>query len=331
MAADDVDFAGKGQKKGIGAKVRGCCNSIWNPQKKEFLGRTGSSWAKIGVFYIIFYSCLAGFFAIMLVGFFATLDEQAPTMTKMYSLIKQNPGMGFRPMFAKDSTLIKLNSTDPETYRDQIDDMVKYLRENKYLDDHNKTSNVSVDVDGTPLFNLEDVMNSGDCKLKDDRYDSFGYAEGKPCIMLKINRVYAWAPENFDNESLSTDFGKEAKTALEKQGLPFPQPGHILVSCEGENDGDVDNLGKPKFFPASGFPFGFYPYNNTKLYRAPIVFVQFPDAKEGVVMQVWCKLWVKNIKHHKNDKAGSVHFELMVDKPKKEDPQSDASNADVTR
>jgi len=32
-----------------------------------------------------------------------------------------------------------------------------------------------------------------------------------------------------------------------------------------------------------------------------------------VYCQIWCKLWVSNIKHHKNDKAGSIHFELMAD------------------
>jgi sodium/potassium-transporting ATPase subunit beta len=88
---------------------------------------------------------------------------------------------------------------------------------------------------------------------------------------------------------------------------------YIGVSCEGENDGDVDNLGTPAFYPQNGFPFSFYPYRNDPMYRAPIVFVKFPNVKHGVIIQIWCKLWVKNIKHHKNDKAGSVHFELLVD------------------
>ena len=48
--------------------------------------------AKIGVFYLVFYSCLALFFAIMLAGFFATLDSRAPTQKGLYSLIKANPG-----------------------------------------------------------------------------------------------------------------------------------------------------------------------------------------------------------------------------------------------
>jgi len=49
--------------------------------------------AKIGLFYLIFYSCLAGFFAIMLTGFFQTLSDDHPKQTGLFSLIKGNPGM----------------------------------------------------------------------------------------------------------------------------------------------------------------------------------------------------------------------------------------------
>lgn len=53
---------------------------------------------------------------------------------------------------------------------------------------------------------------------------------------------------------------------------------------------------------------------NTKGYQSPLVFVRFNKIKYGSLIQVWCKLWAYNIKHHKNDKAGSVHFELLVDR-----------------
>merc|ERR1712241_1203943 len=52
---------------------------LWNPETKEFLGRTGMSWLKISVFYLIYYSCLAGFFMLMLLAFFATLSNDRPT------------------------------------------------------------------------------------------------------------------------------------------------------------------------------------------------------------------------------------------------------------
>jgi sodium/potassium-transporting ATPase subunit beta len=314
MAADDVDYAGgKGQKKGFGAKVRGCCRSIWNPQKKEFLGRTGCSWAKISLFYIVFYSCLAGFFAIMLVGFFSTLDPTKPTMQDMYSLIKQNPGMGFRPMKDKSTTLIKFNSSDVDTYSDHIQDILTFLKENKYLNgDLSVNTNESSDSEGKLLFGF-DSLGQGCDLIRDDINSSFGFKDGKPCVLLKINRVINWAPKAFDNESLSEEFGQDATKALGGR----MDPDYVGVSCEGENDADVDNLGTVDFYPNKGFKIDYFPYTNAEHYRAPIVFAKFTDAKIGSVIQIWCKLWVKNIKHHKNDKGGSVHFELLVDGPYK--------------
>jgi len=283
---------------------------VWNPQKKELLGRTGTSWAKIGAFYLVFYSCLAGFFAIMLLGFFSTLDKTAPTMQKMYSPMKQNPGMGFRPMTKKDSTLIKFNATDSESYEKQINDILSYLRDGGYVDSDYATSNVTHDTSGKELFSVDEAMNSSGCAINHtDINKSFGYADGEPCVLLKINKVYDWEPAAFDNETLNTEFGEEAQKALGDR-LTFTDIG---VTCEGENDADIDNLGGIQFYPDSGYQFQYFPYKNEQLYRAPLVFAKFSGAQKGVVMQVWCKLWTQNIKHHKNDKAGSVHFELMID------------------
>jgi len=80
-----------------------------------------------------------------------------------------------------------------------------------------------------------------------------------------------------------------------------------------QNDADIDNIGPLTFFPSTGFPYIFYPYKVQDNYRPPIVFVKFEMPKNKAIIQVWCKLWAKNIKHHKNDKAGSIHFELVVD------------------
>ena len=81
-----------------------------------------------------------------------------------------------------------------------------------------------------------------------------------------------------------------------------------------QNEADRDNLGHVDFYPTLGFPFNYYPYTNTDNYKAPLVFAKFTNVKQGVLVQVWCKLWAQNIMHHKNDKAGSIHFELFVDK-----------------
>lgn len=270
----------------------------------------------------------------MLVGFFSTVDDKMPTMTNMYSLIKQNPGMGYRPNPNKETTLIKYSTYDNKTYKDKVDDLLNFLTENNYTDKIDDStyapSKIVKDAAGNDTFNMEDFGEGfqKECGIVNGSiYDSFGYKEGKPCVLLKINRVFYWNPQPFDvaeiNKTQDDTFGHEALKALgDRQSSD-----HIGVSCEGENDGDVDNLGEVKFFPKLGFAFKYYPYENAKDYRAPLVFAKFSNIEPGAIVQVWCKLWVRNIKHHKNDKAGSVHFEVLVDKPRPERPESTTTSA----
>jgi sodium/potassium-transporting ATPase subunit beta len=269
--------------------------------------------AKIGLFYLIFYSCLAGFFAIMLVGFFATLSDTEPTQQGMYSLIKSNPGMGFRPMISVESTLIRFEQGKPTSYKDHIENIEKQLQ--PYLD-ADWTDYVKCSPDYTQKkcekdkpceacsYNLTEQFAGTNCTKENE----YGYKEGKPCILLKINKVFGWQPVAFNSNTSSGEFYEEAKKALG----PRMNPRYVGVSCDGENEGDADNVFNVTFAPNLGFSFAFYPYYNNPNYLPPVVFVQM-NVRKGALIQVWCKLWVENIKHHKNDKAGSTHFELLVD------------------
>ncbi|CAH2065805.1 unnamed protein product, partial [Iphiclides podalirius] len=64
---------------------------LWNSETGQFLGRTGSSWAKILLFYLIFYAILVGFFAALLAIFYQTLDYKTPKWQMDGSLIGNNP------------------------------------------------------------------------------------------------------------------------------------------------------------------------------------------------------------------------------------------------
>jgi sodium/potassium-transporting ATPase subunit beta len=282
------------------------------PQKKQFLGRTGCSWAKITLFYLIFYSCLAGFFAIMMAGFFATLSDTRPTMTGMYSLIKQNPGMGYRPRRDYDSTLIMFKAVSNSTegkYADLIKTMMKFLEDDGYVKD-----NTSIPSEGNTTFSVKEITDPGGaCPLND-----FGFRNGTPCVILKLNKVFDWQPDLAN----SSDWYGNAEKALKR----VPDLDYVGVSCEGENDGDVDNMGEVEFHPPNGFLRTYYPYENQKPYRAPLVFAKFKNPERGVIMQIWCKAWARNIKHHKNDKGGSTHFELFVDGKDDSNKQSGGNN-----
>lgn len=309
MAHDD-DYA-VGQKKTCSQKCDGVMKSIWNSEKKEFIGRTGSSWAKIGLFYLIFYSCLAGFFAIMLVGFFSTIDSEAPKQQGMYSLIKGNPGMGFRPMPNVESTLIKFSAGNPSTYAKHIKNLQALL--DSYAPKKNETNVIDCNNNEPDLskkevceFDVATTLGSV-CTAKND----YGYKDGTPCVLLKVNKVYGWQPVGFDNETLANVDDRHAQEAKEKLGARL-SPEYIGVTCEGENEGDADNVFKVSYFPEKGFSYQYFPYYNYPNYMPPLVFVQL-NVRKGALIQVWCKIWAKNVKHHKNDKAGSTHFELLVD------------------
>lgn len=47
---------------------------------------------EIGLFYMIYYACLAGFFAAALAIFYQLVDDKVPNLYGADSLLKANPG-----------------------------------------------------------------------------------------------------------------------------------------------------------------------------------------------------------------------------------------------
>jgi len=280
---------------------------FWDPVNKRFMGRNCKSWAQIGFFYLIYYGCLAAFFAICLQVFFTTLDDVEPRQMGMQSILKGNPGMGFRPRPQLENTLIHFQQGEEKTYEKYINHLQDLV--DSYEDeDPNRIDCKEEDPEPHQSCKFDPLVEAGPCTPD----MNFGYHTGKPCIALKLNRIYGWVPETFDNETIEedNDHARAAKKALGD----LVNPDYIGVSCEGENDGDNDNRGPMQFYPKFGFPIkGYLPFKNTKGYQTPVVFAQFEDLKPGVVVQLWCKAWAKNIYHHKNDKAGSIHLEIFMD------------------
>jgi len=300
MASTEIEYKdGQPERGGIGGRMQSFKKSIYDGETKTFVGRTGSSWAKIGVFYLIYYSCLAGFFAVSLVIFFTTVDDNRPSQIGFHSLIKSNPGLAFRPMPNIESTLIKFNQGEEDSYKKYTSNIESFLA--KYKATHE--NQVPCAPGAKPpkgkvcQFNTTEA-SGGFCTPEKD----FGYYEGKPCVLLKMNKVFGWEPEDYKNDSIPEDLDGHTIS-----------PSGIYVTCEGENPSDVDNLGEVEIYPKAGFLKNYFPFENIQGYQSPVVFVRMNHLKTGVTIQVWCKAWAGNILHNKNDKAGSTHFEILMD------------------
>jgi len=297
---------------------------IHDPDKGEYFTRTPKSWALITGFYIIYYSCLAAFWAAMLMIFFTTLKDGEPKWIGAESLIGVSPGVGLNPKQLPeliDSSMIQFNKdseTDIETDNGKVAGWGGWAeRSNEYLE--------GITEEGKACTAQDSATDSEACKfnkavLGNCNVDGAGFKEGKPCLFLKLNKIFGVTNKHydgtteytFDDESKSV-FPKDMPESLKAHIASQPDKQQVWVDCKGEYPSDVEGLGEPVYFPSSrGFPGYFFPYKKQLNYQSPIVAVQFPNAKVNQLLHVECRVWANNIGYNRRDRVGINHFELHI-------------------
>ncbi|XP_028614481.1 sodium/potassium-transporting ATPase subunit beta-1 [Grammomys surdaster] len=276
---------------------------IWNSEKKEFLGRTGGSWFKILLFYVIFYGCLAGIFIGTIQVMLLTISELKPT----YQDRVAPPGLTQIPQIQK--TEISFRPNDPKSYEAYVLNMIRFLE--KYKDSAQKDDMIFEDCGSVPSEPKErgDINHErgerkvcrfkldwlGNCSGLND--ESYGYREGKPCIIIKLNRVLGFKPKPPKNESLET------YPLLMKYN-----PNVLPVQCTGKRDEDKDKVGNIEYFGMGGyygFPLQYYPYYGKLLqpkYLQPLLAVQFTNLTMDTEIRVECKAYGENIGYSEKDR-----------------------------
>uniref|UniRef100_A0A8C2CN20 Sodium/potassium-transporting ATPase subunit beta n=1 Tax=Cyprinus carpio TaxID=7962 RepID=A0A8C2CN20_CYPCA len=263
---------------------------IWNSDKKEFLGRTGSSWFKIFIFYVVFYGCLAGIFIGTIQAMLMTLSNYKPT----YQDRVAPPGLSHSPR--PDKAEISFSMSDNTTYSAYVDHMKAFLKaydkqrqsdETKFEDcgDTPQTYKDRGELEGSQgvrkacRFDREWLK---DCSgLKDD---TFGFKEGKPCLIIKLNRIVNFRP----------------RVSFVIQDHPINI--NLLTAIREE---DAKNVGPVNFFGLGpGFPLQYYPYYGKLLhpnYLQPLVAVKF-NVSVDTEMRIECKVFGQNIAYNEKDR-----------------------------
>ncbi|KAM6988015.1 sodium/potassium-transporting ATPase subunit beta-3-like [Tautogolabrus adspersus] len=257
-------------------------DAIYNPRTGEFMGRTARSWGLILLFYLVFYAFLAGMFFLTMWVMLQTLDENIPSCQDRVA----HPGLVIRPHAAE----ISFNRSDASKYNEYIQQLHELLQ--RYNDSIQERNDLCLVGEYTEQ---DDERVKKVCQFKRSTLrqcsglsdTSFGYAEGKPCIIIKMNRVIGLKP----------------------RGDPY-------INCTAKRDSPL----QMQYFPSEGrLDKMFFPYYGKKAhpdYVQPVVAVQLLLTKEdyNVEQTVECKVEGSDLRNNDDrDKfLGRVIFRVKV-------------------
>lgn len=291
---------------------------LYDPDRGAIMGRTPLSWAKIFVFYCIYYSCLALFWtAAMMLFLGTTISTLEPRWKLEESIIGKSPALAIRPMPRDeliDSSMIMFNKDQPKdkdgvegwkTWQNRtkifLDEHQQPLKKYKYCQDLNMNK-----TDGCLMAFNRDV-------LEECGKDNFGYKNGTPCVIIKLNRIFGLEHEYYEKETEDDPFPEDMPRSLADHIKAQDNKQQVWVDCHGENPADQDTMGPLTYYPKTrGFPSTYFPYLKQVGYMSPLIAVKFEAPMIGALIHMECRAWAKNIKYDRMDRVGKAHFELII-------------------
>jgi len=301
--AGTVDTMPKDKAAGDKENASSWKDSIYNSRTGELLGRTASSWGCILLFYFVFYLFLAGMFALTMWVMLLTLDDYVPK----YRDRVPNPGLVIRPK-SMDIMISTGNPKDYEVYVKHLENLLQSYNDTVQEKNELCTPGEYFDQDGKmeaaleiPDQGVEQPASGEDenvkkaCQFKRSMLGrcsgvsdtNFGYSEGKPCVLLKMNRIIGLKP----------------------RGDPY-------INCTSKTESKIDF----QYFPQEGrFDKMYFPYYGKKAhanYVQPLVAVKLLLTKDeyNTELTIECRIEGSNLKNNDDrDKfLGRVTFRVKV-------------------
>lgn len=288
---------------------------IYDSSENSYFGRTPKSWGQLGLFYLIFYIILAALFSICMQGLLYSLSDAKPTYLLEESRIGSSPGLNYRPMPEEPSDVftITYNASNKNDVKDWVELLGKF--EEPYrsaIKVGGLRNQVVCDFNSPPKPDQVCIVEPklwGPCTQE----NGYGFNKSAPCVLLKINRIFSWVPEPYnDPEDLPAEMPQDLKDYI--KALEPAKRNQVWLSCRGNKEADVAAVGPMKYFPSMGVPAYYYPFTNQPGYLSPIVAVQFERPQPDQLIEIECRAWAKNIKYVQSirERQGSVVLSVMV-------------------
>jgi sodium/potassium-transporting ATPase subunit beta len=289
---------------------------MYDPDKGAYLGRTPKSWGLISAAYLVYYIFLALFWTACLFIFFQTLDDKVPRWDTDESIIGCSPAIGVRPEQAYeriDSSMIMYNQASEASkenmagWKEWVDRTTEFLEPYKNQDGAEDCA--ASGPAGAGQVCKFDLNQLGACAE-----GNYGYDKGKPCIFLKLNKIYNLVHDYYNNtDAFPEKIPSNVKDRIAKLKLEGDDMNQVWVNCHGENSADRESMGDIKYFPEAGAFHGkYYPYTNQDGYLTPVIAVQFLNPQAGQLLHIECRAYADNINYDRRDKIGKAHFEVLV-------------------
>lgn len=302
------------------------------------------------MFYLVFYSCLAAFWASLLYLRVTLLPDVEDGPFQKEYMNHRGPGLSVRPTGDQMSRNIKFNKNDPKSYEEYIESVNIFLENymtidgkdyeetfkqcnedqkdsctggstfleavtveierNKSAMDDSQSNNKSADV-----YRLYNLNNLGECSESE-----YGFSDGEPCFYFTINQVWDWAPVPLSDESKeSNDDVKNMNTSGD----------FISFGCKGLKDNYEKMIESIKIFPEQGFQSNYFPWEGQKNYRTPIVAAKIklkPESMDKRV-RIECKIYADNVHGDAMSKPniGRSEIELTISDDKNETANPNAT------
>uniref|UniRef100_A0A8C2Z0N0 Sodium/potassium-transporting ATPase subunit beta n=1 Tax=Cyclopterus lumpus TaxID=8103 RepID=A0A8C2Z0N0_CYCLU len=222
---------------------------------------------KIFLFYVIFYGCLAGIFIGTIQALLLTLSNYKPT----YQDRVAPPGLSHTPRSLKSE--ISFSLSDPGSYMKYTETVENFLAKYDELRqaDQMKFEDCGGEYDDQgqrKACRFHRSLLAG-CSGESDPH--YGFKDGKPCIIVKLNRVVNFRPKVVINTTRCSATASQIKY----------------------------------FGLGEGFPLQYYPYYGKLLqpqYLQPLVAIQFTNLTRDQELRIECKAYGANIGYSEKDR-----------------------------